>query len=126
MMSILFALAMALQDDPAKLVETLRSDSVEEREKAAEQLKAAGKRVLADLDRAARDTDLEVAARAARIARIIRNRDLIPAVLRQKAPKIEARLAGGDLHEWTQPCSTCRATATRPQEVSIPGGLPEE
>jgi HEAT repeat protein len=101
-MATLLALTIFLQDDPAKLVERLRSDSVEEREGAAGKLKEAGKSGLADLDRAAKDADKEVAARAARLARLIRNRDLVPETLRGKAPKIEERLAGEDLHAWTQ------------------------
>lgn len=75
LVALTFCAILAPQDGTSRLVrelvEKLRSDGVEEREEAAERLGALGRSALPELQRATRDRDPEVAARAGDILRRI-------------------------------------------------------
>lgn len=94
-------LALLLQDDPAALVEQLRSDSIEERDEAARKLKALGKAAEKELRKAVDDRDPEVAHTAKYLLRFIEYQDLLPAAIRKAFPGAADRLARGDDHEAT-------------------------
>ncbi len=95
-------LGLAFQDDPRALVERLRSDSVIERDAAAKRLSALGEAARAELEKAARDPDAEVAGRAARILRVLEIRSRVPPRLKAAVPGIEERLAADQDRAWTE------------------------
>lgn len=96
----LLLLVLFLQEDPAKLVERLSSERVEERDEAERKLLGLGPSALPALEKAARDRDAEVAGRAARLVRILKNRETLSPRLRAAFPGIEERLEAGDDREW--------------------------
>jgi len=61
---VMFFACLLAQADPAALVERLRSDDIEVRERAASEISRLGGRAEPELDAASRDADPEVAARA--------------------------------------------------------------
>jgi HEAT repeat protein len=98
---LLLAITIFIQDDPAKLIEKLRSDSVEEREEAAKRLADIGRAAFPVLEKAVKDPDREVAARAVRIRRVIDLREALSPELRKRYLGIEGRL-DADPHAATQ------------------------
>ncbi len=94
-MSALLAALLALQD-PAELVEKLRSDTIDEREQASLRLEELGRPAVPFLERAARDPDEEVARRARELLlRIPAREHLTPAVIRTVPGSVD-RVARGD------------------------------
>lgn len=89
---VVAVLILAAQEDPAKLLDQLRSESVELREAAARKLADAGRAVLPLLEKAAKDPDSEVVERVVRIRRVIELRATLSPALRKKFPGIEERL----------------------------------
>jgi HEAT repeat protein len=91
------------QDDRARqLVEKLRSEKVEEREAALRTLKELGPATSEELEKAARDSDLEVASRARRILGYFAVRDRITPALRKAVPAIDEILFCGPASESTE------------------------
>ncbi len=85
-----------------ELVEALGADRVEDREEAERGLKKLGSAAVAELERAAKSSDPEVAWRAGRALRAIEaRRRLTPAIL-EAMPGIEDRLAEGLDPAWTR------------------------
>jgi hypothetical protein len=101
--SILFlaAAVLAQADDIPRLIERLRSDSIEEREAAAAKLKDLGRAAAPALEKAASGPDVESAGRARRILAVIDVREKLPAALLKGRPGIDERLAGGGA-AWTR------------------------
>jgi HEAT repeat protein len=96
-----FLLLVAIAQDPGALIERLRSDQVDVREEAAQSLQDLGRPALPGLEKASRDPDPEVAARARLLVRKIRGTaDFSPALL-AAFPGIEDRLGKGTDHDWT-------------------------
>ena len=89
MLSIL--LALLVPQSSRDLVERLRSDEVEEREEAARLLREMGRPALADLQKASRDADSEVAGRARRLVRLIYGTENFTPALLESFPGIEER-----------------------------------
>ena len=100
-MPVLLALLLWVQEDPAKLIESIRSDSIKVREEAAKKLADLGRTALPYLEKAAKDPDLELASRAARIRRLIELRERLSPALLKKYPGIEERIED-DPHAATQ------------------------
>jgi HEAT repeat protein len=107
MMGPLAALALsafAAQDprSPGRdLVDRLRSDSLEERERAGEELKALGAEAVPELQRASRDADPEVAQNAHRLLAIIDARRKLPPRVVAAIPAIDERFASPDRPSWS-------------------------
>lgn len=80
----------------SRLIEKLRSQTIEERDEAFRRLKALGKAATAELQKAASSGDGELAARAKHLLRILEVRELLTPRLREAAPELEDRLAAGD------------------------------
>jgi hypothetical protein len=102
MLHLAFLLVLPAQADAAKLVEKLGSDSLEEREEATRALKTLGKPALPALERAAKSPDLEVAARAERLLRVIPFAEHLTDRVLALMPGVEDRLRMGDGHTWTE------------------------
>lgn len=103
MLHLAFLLALSPQADPAaRFVEKLGSDSLEEREEATRALKALGKPALPALEKAAKSSDLEVAARAERLLRVIPFAEHLTDRVLSLMPGVEDRLRVGDDHTWTR------------------------
>jgi len=66
------ALFLLQNENPERLIEMLRSDSIEEREKAAQELKKMGKQAIQQVERAAQDKNTDVAVRAQEILVFLR------------------------------------------------------
>jgi HEAT repeat protein len=92
-------LVLAPQDE---LVEKLRSDSVVDRSEAERSLRALGRPALPALEKASRDPDREVAARARRLFHLIPALERVTPGLRRAMPDVERRLETGDPHAWTE------------------------
>ncbi|HTF56734.1 MAG TPA: HEAT repeat domain-containing protein [Planctomycetota bacterium] len=107
------ACPITLQDDPAALIEKLRSESIEVREAATKRLKELGKAARPALEKAAKDPDGELAARAAFLLRILQLRDELSTNLQKAMPDAVERLALGKGAEWT--AVFLEATATDDQ-----------
>lgn len=90
-----------VQEDAAKLVERLRSESPEERAEATRKLKKLGKEAVGDLKKAAGDKDLEVSGRAKHLLEILAVREKLTVRLLEAMPEVEDRLAT-DPHAWTE------------------------
>src|SRR5262245_44278352 len=101
MNTLTWILLWAVQDDPARLIEALRSGDVEQRETALRKLKDLGERALPELKKAVDDPDQEVAGRVRFLLRRAEVAVRIGDALRQAVPGIEDRLAAGD-HAFTQ------------------------
>jgi hypothetical protein len=70
-------LCLGVQDDPAALVQKLRSEKIEERDQATQDLKKLGKPALEELEKLATDKDIEVATRARTLIRTIRLKEIL-------------------------------------------------
>src|SRR5512145_304708 len=101
MKTLTWILLSALQDDPARLIEALRSGDVEQREAATRKLKDLGERAVPELRKAEADPDQEVAGRVRFLLRRAAVAAKIGDALRQAVPGVEDRLAAGD-QAWTQ------------------------
>ena len=106
-----------------QLVEALRSDKVEERMEAAAALRALGKAALPILEKAAGDSDPEVASRARGIARAIAIREQLPSELLRVVPGIDDLLASGGKSAWASAFlkATERDDRGRPKFPSLSG-----
>jgi len=82
------------QGSPQELIEQLRSDRAEVRERALKQLKEFGRAAIPDLEQATKDADPEVAGRATAALRVIALRERLSPELRRVFPGVEDRLAG--------------------------------
>jgi len=83
--------------DVRELIRELRSTSPQKRDEAFARLRDLGGAAASELEKAARDTDPEVAARARTLLRRLEIRSGLPDRLRQIVPGVEDRLvAGGD------------------------------
>jgi HEAT repeat protein len=81
--------------DPLRdLVDRLRSDRIEEREAVARKIVEAGSAALPELRRAARDTDPDLARRAALLVRRVDAAQLLGRALLARLPEAEALLGG--------------------------------
>lgn len=101
MKTLTFFLLWAVQEDPARLIEALRSGDLEQRETALRRLKDLGERALPELQKASDDPDQEVAGRVRFLLRRAAVAAKIGDALRQAVPGIEDRLAAGE-GAWTQ------------------------
>jgi len=70
-------LCLGVQEDPASLTQKLRSEKIEEREQATQELKKLGTPALAMLEKLAMDKDIEVATRARTLLRTIRLKEIL-------------------------------------------------
>jgi HEAT repeat protein len=104
LVALIVAVALPPQDaaDIRRLVQALRADRVEERDDAARKLKLAGKAAVAELEKAAKDADTEVAARARTVLRAIDIRAHVPVALLDARPGSDDRLAAGQENEATR------------------------
>jgi hypothetical protein len=103
--SIVFAPCQ--EDPPARLIDLLSSDRPEVRDEAMSRLKERGDQVRAELEKAARSVNLEVALRAGRLLASLKGREslmkLEESISRAKTVRVTIRaeahwsLAGGDL-----------------------------
>lgn len=102
MVFLAFVLLVA-QEPPraAELVERLRSENIEEREEAAKKLQALGRAAVPQLEKAARDSDGELALRAREILRRGAILERVPRGFDKAFPGLRERLLGGDDHDWT-------------------------
>lgn len=100
------AVLLVPQDDPAKqardLVEKLRSEAIADRDEATRKLKELGKAAAAELEKAAKDKDADVAARAKTLLFRLELIDTLPAALQKAMAGIADSLAfGGDI-AWSR------------------------
>ena len=84
------------------LVKELGSESVEDRDRASEKLRAMGKAALPELRKAAAGSDAELSSRAKRLVNLIPALEKITPNLRNVLPRVEERLGEGDPHVWTE------------------------
>jgi HEAT repeat protein len=90
------------EQDLRELIQELRSDAIEDRDSARRKLKEAGRAALPELERAQKDPDSELAARARELIRVIETREKLSNALRRALPEVEEKLAlGGDV-QWTK------------------------
>jgi HEAT repeat protein len=100
---VVLALLSPRQDESTqKLVEQLKSDQVDERDQAGRAIEALGRKAAPALEKAARDADVDLAARARFLLRLIDLRETLSPRLRKADPGIERRLATGDDAAWTR------------------------
>jgi HEAT repeat protein len=90
--TLLLVVVPALLQEPGDLVDRLRSDSVEERQRAALRLEELGEKVRPLLEAAARDSNLDVAAQAINILKNISARTLLGPELLRIVPGSKSRL----------------------------------
>jgi HEAT repeat protein len=101
----LLSLLCGFQEDASRqipqLIEQLRSESAGERNEATRKLEEFGQAAAAELERAAQDKDVELAARARHLLRVLAvARELTPN-LKKVLPGVAQRLTAGDLR-WTE------------------------
>ncbi len=92
-------LLLLLQTDPPALVEQLRSERVEERAAAERRLKELGKDAVPALERAAKDADGELAARARALLALLSLRDRFTSGLLRVMPDLPERILRNE-REW--------------------------
>lgn len=91
-----------LQDDDTqarRLIDFLRSDSLERRDEAFRRLEEMGARAAPELERVKGDGDPEVARRVAWLLRLLDVQRKAPARLREMFPGVERRIASGQWEE---------------------------
>jgi len=93
---MILLLAALLQEDPARLVERLRADRIEDREEAFRKLEDMGRKAVPLLERAVRDGDEEVAGRARDLILRIEAREHVSPVLARTVPGAVDRVVRGD------------------------------
>src|SRR6185295_1793204 len=96
----------AAQDDssrPARdWIEKLRSQNAQEREAATRRLRDLGTSALPDLEKASKDADPEVAARASFLARLIGVRSTLTPRFLAVMTGVDERIARGATHAWKE------------------------
>ena len=98
---LLLLFLFLLQDDPAGLIEKLRSENIEVREAATKRLKELGRAIRPQLEKAEKDPDVEVSSRVAYLIRLIDLPQLITSNLQKVIPDAVERLAKGGDEDWT-------------------------
>src|SRR2546427_6182272 len=105
-LSLAIWIFLAPQDQSAhharEFVEKLRSEKVEEREEATRRLKEMGIAAVSELEKAARDRDVEVAIRARHLLRLIDIAVKVPSELAKALPGFEERLLREEGFIWTK------------------------
>ncbi|HZN62688.1 MAG TPA: hypothetical protein VFC90_09830, partial [Planctomycetota bacterium] len=99
-----FALVSGQDDDNSKakaLIQKLRSESIEERERARQGLTDMGKAAAPALEEAARDADGEVAKVASVLLRRLEFQEILSPRLKRLFPGLDLRLAVGGDRECT-------------------------
>lgn len=119
-MWVLFLFAVLhSQGDPSRqareLVEKLRSDRIEEREEAERGLRVLGKPAIPELEKAAKDGEVEVARRAQHLLRVISIMEGLPPALLKAMPGIVDRLASGE----PRACTEAFLALAEPRDASI-------
>jgi HEAT repeat protein len=99
--TLFYLLGLGEVQDPATLVERLRSERVEDREEAARDLLLLGEGARGALLAAGKDPDGEVVSRALEILHRLDLRRLLTPALLQAIPEVDRRLAGPQDKEWT-------------------------
>ncbi|HXX93085.1 MAG TPA: HEAT repeat domain-containing protein, partial [Planctomycetota bacterium] len=97
------ALLLGAQDPPpglSELLEALRSDRIDERETAAEEIRKQSASAVPFLERAARSEDPEFSARAREILRAIQISSVATQKLAQAVPRVLTRRFREDPAEW--------------------------
>jgi len=89
-------------DAVAKLIERLKSDSIADREDAANALRSMGSRAAPALSKASAGRDVELAARAKALLRVMEVDGRLTAGLKKAMPELADRLATGEPHAWTE------------------------
>lgn len=100
---ILPALLAAQEPSPTveQLIELLRSPKVDERNRAQQQLALRESEALPALEKAARDADPEVSARARKLLEMIPLLQKLTPTLKRAMPALRERLASRTPHAWT-------------------------
>ncbi|HEU4339322.1 MAG TPA: HEAT repeat domain-containing protein, partial [Planctomycetota bacterium] len=102
-MTLLLALLLlSPQEDVAKLVEKLRSESLEARDEATRKLKELGRAAKAELEKASKDPDAGFATRAQVLLERLRLMDTLSQDLQRALPGIADTLAFGTDRDWTK------------------------
>lgn len=100
----LLVMPAQVQQDPQKevreLVEKLRSENPQEREKAALMLEGIEKAAIPTLEKAVTDPDTEVAQRARQILRTIEFAQKLTPALKKAFPGVQLRLLSDRGHAW--------------------------
>jgi HEAT repeat protein len=114
MTAFLFAILLE-QSEPGvrELIDSLRSEDAQERDRAMAGLEALGERAARELEQAAADPDAEVADRARQLLRGIEIRRKLPEKLRLANPKAAEELAKGEFGIWMR-------TFAAALELSVP------
>lgn len=101
---ILPSLLAAQEPSPTveQLIELLRSPKVDERNRAQQQLALRESESLPALEKAARDADPEVSARARKLLETIPLLQKLTPTLKRAMPALRERLASGTPHAWTE------------------------
>lgn len=99
-------------------VERLRSDRIEEREEAALKLKELGKQALPELEKAAKEGDLDLATLAKSLLRVIGIQEQLSPALRRAMPGVEERLARGAKAAWSEAFLEAADGARHPELVA--------
>jgi HEAT repeat protein len=105
-LALLAALGAALPQENAasevkRLIESLSSDSVNERDSASRRLREIGPKAIDALEKAALDRDPELRARSKRLLGLIKTRQALSPTLLRTLPGLDERLALGTDEEWT-------------------------